>query len=167
MKTFTKPQDWLIPTMIILIFFIVVLVIVVFMGKLPGKGSGVLEIQDSVSGKVYSRYPLGKDSDFSIEFIHSVNMSPVMDTFKAEGKQISLIASRFFTYGAGMPAELEEGLTLEHHDGALVITGYNRKFNELNYIVGTVSDHLLFINGKTISLRDLCGRNAHVRIKVK
>jgi hypothetical protein len=32
--------------------------------------------------------------------------------------------------------------------------------------VGTVSDHILYINGQAISLRELCGRNAHITIGV-
>jgi hypothetical protein len=33
--------------------------------------------------------------------------------------------------------------------------------------VGTVSDHLLTIGGETVSLRDLCGRNAHIVVKIE
>ena len=38
-------------------------------------------------------------------------------------------------------------------------------FNDVNYIVGTISDHILFINNEIISLKDLCGKNAHITIR--
>jgi len=129
--------------------------------------SAVLEILDSASGKVYGRWPLKDGAEFAIEFIHSVNQSPVRDTFKAAGKGIQPVSARFYSFGAGMQADLEEGQTLSRDNDALVITGFNRTFTELNYIVGTVSDHLLFVNGETVSLRDLCGRNAHITLRIK
>jgi hypothetical protein len=33
--------------------------------------------------------------------------------------------------------------------------------------VGTVSDHILYIGDEQISLRDRCGRNAHITVWVK
>jgi hypothetical protein len=133
----------------------------------PGLRDGqVLEIRDAESGKVYGRWPLEDNEEFSIEFIHSVNQSPVREFFGAENGMIRLRAVRFFSFGAGMKSDLEGGLTFNRDGDAMVISGYTTTFkdNELNYIVGTVSDHLLYINGDTISLRQLCGRNAHINI---
>jgi len=129
----------------------------------------VLEIRDSDSGKVYGRWPLEENGEFSIEFIHSVNQSPVREFYSAENGMIRLRTVRFFSFGAGMQSDLEGGLTLSRDGDAMVISGYTTTFKdkELNYIVGTVSDHLLFINNETISLRQLCGRNAHINIHLK
>jgi len=78
------------------------------------------------------------------------------------------IATRFFSFGAGMQSDLEGDLTISRDGDAMVISGYKTSFKELNYIVGTVSDHLLFIydktNIETVSLRELCGKNAHINI---
>jgi hypothetical protein len=105
--------------------------------------------------------------EFAVEFIHSVNQSPVRDTFGVEGVLIRPRSVRFFSFGAGMQTDLEEGQTLTRDGDAMVISGFKSSFRELNYIVGTVSDHLLFVNGETVSLRDLCGRNAHITISIK
>jgi len=132
----------------------------------PEQAGRVLEIRNGDSGKVYGRWPLEENGEFSIEFIHSVNQSPVREFYIVENGMIRLWAVRFFSFGAGMKSDLEGGLTFSRDGDAMVISGYTTTFkdNELNYIVGTVSDHLLFINGETISLRDLCGRNAHINI---
>jgi len=127
----------------------------------------VLEIKDAYSGKVYGRWPLEENGEFSIEFIHSVNQSPVREFFGAEDGMIRVRAVRFFSFGAGMQSDLDGGLTFSRDGDAMVLSGYKTSHKELNYIVGTVSDHVLFINGETISLRQLCGRNAHINIRIK
>jgi len=134
-----------------------------------GQKGVFLEIRDADSGKVYGRWPLEENDEFSIEFIHSVNQSPVREFYGAENGMIRLRAVRFYSFGAGMKSDLEGGLSFSRDGDAMIISGYTTTFkdNELNYIVGTVSDHLLFINGETISLRQLCGRNAHINIRIK
>jgi hypothetical protein len=139
------------------------------------RGGQVLEIRDAETGKVYGRWPLEENGEFAIEFIHSVNQSPVREFYSAENGVIRLNSVRFFSFGAGMKSDLDGGLSFSRDGDAMVISGYTKTFkdNELNYIVGTVSDHLLFICDKdktiveTVSLRELCGRNAHINIHLK
>ncbi|MCL2070354.1 MAG: DUF1850 domain-containing protein [Treponema sp.] len=101
------------------------------------KDSLVLELRDFNSGRVLQSWHLKEGSEFAIEFIHSVNMSPARDSFI-----------------------IEEGLIR-------LADGFNTSIKELNYIVGTVSDHLLFINGESFSLRDLAGINAKITIRLR
>ena len=126
-----------------------------------------IEIANASTGMVYGRLPIEDGGEFAIEFIHSVNNSPVRETFKVEGKRIKPEAVRFFSFGAGMQTELEEGMSMSRDGDAMIITGFPRAFGELNYIIGTVSDHLLLLDGQIISLREMCGKNAHVTIRVR
>ncbi|GHV67725.1 hypothetical protein AGMMS49928_05410 [Spirochaetia bacterium] len=127
----------------------------------------LLVLGDAVSGKVYGSWPLADGGEFAIEFIHSVNQSPVRETFKRDGKIFRPVETRFSSFGAGMQTEPGEGEVMSRDGDFLIITGFTRSFDELNYIVGTVSDHVLYINGGELSLRDLCGKNAHVNIHIK
>jgi hypothetical protein len=77
------------------------------------------------------------------------------------------VKSRFYSFGAGMQTELEEGQQISRDGDAYVITGFNQTFTELNYIIGTVSDHLILIDEERISLRDLCGMNTHVTLRIR
>ena len=131
------------------------------------QNSRVLEIRNSATGRTYGRWSLEEGGEFAIEFIHSVNQSPVKETFYIEERMIRLRELRFYSYGAGMPSNLEEGQELSRDGDAMFITGFNTSFRELNFIVGTVSDHLFFINGEILSLRDLCGKNAHITISLR
>ena len=89
------------------------------------------------------------------------------DTFRINGQLIQPVATRFFGFGAGMQTSLETGQRMERDGDALIITGFTQNFPALNYIVGTVSDHVLYIQDVALSLRDLCGRNAHITVQVK
>ena len=126
----------------------------------------VLVIRDSGSGKVYGEWVL-ENEEFSIEFIHSVNQSPVREKFKVDGTMIQPCEVRFYSFGAGMESEPEQGRTMSRDGDALLISGAYAPHSVLNYIVGTVSDHLLLIDDKSISLRELCGKNAHISIQIK
>ena len=142
--------------------------LIFFRNSLGADKSGqVLEICDAVSGKMYGKWPLEQNGEFSVEFVHSVHQSPVRETFQSDGRIIRPRLVRFSSFGAGMQSDVGEGQILTRDGDAMTISGFSTSFKELNYIVGTVSDHLLFINNETYSLRDMCGRNAHITIRVK
>ena len=101
---------------------------------------------------------------FSIEFIHSVNKSPVIDYYEARGKDFYLTQTLYYSYGAGVQTELNPGEVMTTTpDGGMLISNINIKGTGTPHLIGTVSDHILVIGGRTISLRDLCGRNAMVK----
>ena len=125
----------------------------------------ILVVRDADTGRIYmvSRCPDG--TEFLVEFTHSVNLSPVIDTFRAENGEIRAVKAKFYAFGAGMPTELNPGESFAFtEDGAMEITGITTVYDSLNYIVGTVYDYYLTIGGETVNLRELCGRNAHVEI---
>jgi len=125
----------------------------------------VLVVRDADTGRIYmvSRCPDG--TEFLVEFTHSVNLSPVIDTFRAENGEIRAVKAKFYAFGAGMPTELNPGESFSFtEDGAMEITGITTVYDSLNYIVGTVFDYYLTIGGETVNLREMCGRNAHVEI---
>ena len=49
----------------------------------------------------------------------------------------------------------------------MIIGNIEMKMNDLTYIVGTVYDHILDINGEKIILNELCGKNAKVHFSVQ
>jgi hypothetical protein len=124
----------------------------------------VLVVTDT--GHIFWQKNVREGDEFAVEFIHSVNQTPVRDTFRVEGLLIRPVSTLFYNFGAGMQSDLSKGQRLSRQGDALVISGFTQTFNELNFIVGTVSDHLFFFGEEEISLRDLCGRNAHVTFRV-
>lgn len=127
------------------------------------ENKGVLVLKDSDTKKTYARYKLDEGDAFSITFVHSVNKSPVTESYTIKDGRIYLTECRYYAFGAGVATALEEGQTLRYdEDGAMVISNINTLISNLIYVVGTISDHVLEINEETVSLRELCGQNSRV-----
>ncbi|MGB4589682.1 MAG: DUF1850 domain-containing protein [Clostridiaceae bacterium] len=127
-----------------------------------------LMIYDADTKEVFASWRVDEGSRFSVEFIHSVNKSPVKDEFEIRSNEIYAYKTTYSSFGAGVQTELREGESLSYNEeGDMVITGFDMMFVELNIIVGTVSDHILFINGEEFSLTELCGKNKAIVIDIR
>lgn len=122
----------------------------------------------SETDKIIRSFDGSEGAEFSVEFIHSVNKSPVKDVFKVVNGELVADRTIYSAFGAGVQTEILDGQTLEFdEDGNMVVSGFGTVFPRVDYLVGTVSDHILEIQGESISLRDLCGRNAHVYFELR
>lgn len=127
-----------------------------------------LLLYDSDTGKVYGEFSVGEGSEFAVEFIHSVNKKPLIDVYVIKNEEIYVDRTIYAAFGAGVQSELEDGQTLEYDEkGNIVVSGFDTPFPKVTYVVGTVSDHILHIGGESISLTELCGKNAHVTFELK
>ncbi|MBP5244937.1 MAG: DUF1850 domain-containing protein [Clostridia bacterium] len=127
-----------------------------------------LVIYNGESKEIYGTYDIYDGMEFSVEFVHSVNKSPVRDFFVVRGNKLYAEKTVYSAFGAGVQTEIEEGQTLTFdEDGNMVVEGFDTEFDKIKYIVGTVSDHLLTIEGKTVSMTEMCGKNAHVVFEIK
>lgn len=122
-----------------------------------------LVLRNGDTGEEYARFRVSEGDEFSVMFIHSVNQYPLTDVYQIRDHKIYVIRTIYYTFGAGVQTEIEEGQTLEYgENGEMIVSGFNQEMPYLSYIVGTVSDHTLTIHGEEISLRELCGRNSKV-----
>ena len=122
----------------------------------------------SDTNKIIASFDGSEGTEFSVEFIHSVNKSPVKDVFAVRNGELVADRTIYSAFGAGVQTEILEGQKLEFDDeGNMVVSGFGTVFPRVDYLVGTVSDHILEIQGEYISLRDLCGRNAHVYFELR
>lgn len=122
-----------------------------------------LTLRNGDTREVYARYRIAEGDEFSVGFIHSVNKSPLTDVYQIKDHKIYVVRTIYYGFGAGVQTELEDGQTLSYgENGEMIISGFDRELPHLSYMVGTVSDHVLTVHGKELSLRDLCGRNSAV-----
>lgn len=128
-----------------------------------------LTVRNAETGQLYARYPISNGDWFSIGFIHSVNKSPLTDYYEIRDDKIFVEKTVYYGFGAGVQTEIEDGQTLEYgEDGSMIVSGFHKEIPDLVYIVGTVSDHTLVVNGgEEISLRELCGRHSKVRFSIE
>ncbi len=126
-----------------------------------------LRLTDRENGREYARFDLNENETFSITFIHSVNQSPVTDYYRREKDTFVLYATKFHAYGAGIPESWPEGAIVETSTDGIYVHNLHIPFSDFTYIVGTVSDHTLIIGTESVSLRQLCGKNAEVLFTLK
>ena len=133
------------------------------------KDKGVkLALCYSETDKVIELYDVKNGDEFSVEFIHSVNNSPVKDVFVIKDNKIFADRTVYSSFGAGVQTEVEDGQTLGYDEkGNMVVSGFDIEFERVKYIVGTVSDHILEIGTECVSLREMCGKNAHVYFEIR
>ena len=133
---------------------------------LPGcarEEGGRLVLSDPATGQVYAAYPMEDGDEFSVEFIHSVNKSPVRDYYSCRADGIWNTRCVYYGFGAGVEEILLEGETLSYgEDGEMIVSGIDHKLDRMVLVVGTISDHTLRVGEETVSLRDLCGRSSKV-----
>lgn len=119
-------------------------------------------------GQVYLKLPIREKEEFSIEFVHSVNKSPVIDYYTVKDGDIYVTSTKYYSFGAGVQTELEGDQKLIHtDDGGMLVTGIDQRMEPLSYVVAMVSDHVLTHRNQRYSLEKLCGRGALVDIQVK
>ena len=132
------------------------------------KGDKKIVLCYSDTDEIIASFEGDEGSEFSVEFIHSVNKSPVKDIFVIRDNKIYADRTVYSAFGAGVQTEVEEGQTLEYDEnGNMIVSGFDIEFPKVKYIVGTVSDHVLEFRGESISLTALCGRNAHVYFELR
>ena len=123
-----------------------------------------LTVRDRDTGALYDRYPMREGDRFSVGFKHSINLSPVIDIYEIEGTDIYVEETIYYHFGAGVQTQLNEGETLTYgEDGSMIVGNIHQLRNNVGYIVGTVYDHMLTVNGQEINLRQLCGKNTAIR----
>ena len=85
-----------------------------------------------------------------------------------EGGNIYVTKTTYYGFGAGVQTQLNEGESFSYGDkGEMIVSNINKKIDHLTYFVGTISDHILRIEDKEISLTNLCGKNTHIEFIVK
>ena len=132
---------------------------------LPGCSAegGHLVLSDPATGRVYASYPAREGDEFSVEFIHSVNKSPVRDYYQCRTDGIWNTRCVYYGFGAGVEEILLEGERLDYgEDGEMIVSNIEHRLDPMILVVGTISDHTLRIGEETVSLRDLCGRSSKV-----
>ena len=130
-------------------------------------GGTRLVICDRDTNKKYASYAVRQGEEFSISFIHSVNVTEVTDVYYVDGKTIVCDKCIYSSFGAGMPTEWEENWQVSYEGDKMTISGLDIRQKEVTYIVGTVYDHVLHLGGEDIVLNELCGKNAEITLKIK
>ncbi|NCB30338.1 MAG: DUF1850 domain-containing protein [Clostridia bacterium] len=146
----------------LLISFIVLLALL-FVGFAPLMDG--LTVRDGRTGKLLLALPIRQEETFSIRYIHSVNLSPVIDTLQWSGQDLVLRTTLFSDYGWGMPVLADGiGTHFEHTPDGFLISGIDKAQASVPILLQQVPDHHILYRGREISLLKLAGSGAFLRI---
>ncbi|NLB53777.1 MAG: DUF1850 domain-containing protein [Syntrophomonadaceae bacterium] len=111
--------------------------------------------------------PLWQNKEFTIEYLHSVNKTPVQEHFTpAPDNNIILTGTEFRSLGVGTPFLSEEG-QLVNDQGVYSLTGMNRSFKKISYVPLAFTRHTLLAAGRKVYFSDYFtdGKIVEVRIE--
>jgi hypothetical protein len=128
----------------------------------------VLEVRHGETGRLLWEQKVVAGDRFTVSFLHSVARSQVDETYVVEaGGRMVLTESVYYSFGAGLPFDLDPGQKFELRDGQLFLTGLNRQIGELWLAVGTIARHQLIVRGEIIPLSSLAKPGDPVVISIK
>ncbi|MFV9510645.1 DUF1850 domain-containing protein [Tepidibacillus sp. LV47] len=129
----------------------------------------MLTLIEGDSGKILLRIPINGNDRFSIEYIHSIHKTPVIDTFYIDSNQNIIVdQTTFDTYGVGMPSDVEKGETFTIKNGKFVLNHLNRVLPYFDLRVGQViANHQFIVHQRKIPLAKLTRPGNWVRFKVQ
>ena len=95
-----------------------------------------------------------------------MNKTPVTDIYQIREGDIYLTGNIYYSFGAGVPTEIYEGQTLSYgENGEMIISNMDTLIPDLVYIIGTVTDYYVSVNGsEKVCMQDRYGTNKHIRI---
>ena len=87
-------------------------------------------------GQTDRSIPLGQSRIFSLRYTHSVEKTPVVETFRVlDDGRLLLISTAYKSYGVGLPSLPSEG-KLTIRDGWFVLENLQREYRDIRLRVG-------------------------------
>lgn len=116
----------------------------------------LLVIRDGKTGQLLWHAEVKQGEIFTLQWLHSINGTPVIETYTVDGERLVLTAMRFKDYGVGIPTELAPGERIVQQDGFFYVTGMHRVHETLNLSVAqVVQSQVLEWRGNKIPLSDI------------
>lgn len=103
---------------------------------------------------------------FDIQWIHSVTLQPVVETYRLEAPgKIPIVKMVFDEFGPNLPAHPEFNQYWIIEDNKFTVMGYDLIFEKVPVTIGAViADHTLVYNGIKTPLKDVYRPGGYVEI---
>ncbi len=110
--------------------------------------------------------PLRDGEEFTIKYIHSVDLLPVYEIYYARDQQIYLKETHFYNFGAGMGLLEGRGSYMEEND-LLKIVGIDEKIGYFVLRTGRIADQRLIHRENVYALTDYFDQDARLLFEIK
>lgn len=125
----------------------------------------LLQVVNVRTGQVMLEVPLEAGERFTLQYRHSVQLTPVRETFVVEDGQMVLRETEYGALGVGLPYGAEGRFELRE-DGRFNLFGLNRRFVKVCVWVSEIAHHRLEVRGKEFDLPLLIGDGILVEIRL-
>jgi len=145
---------------IIFALLMIVVLIYIFSDLKIARGKILVILNEESGVEHFLKIP---DSQFTLNFIHSVHHTPVYEIFEIDEKNnIILKETRFYSLGVGMPYS-DEGGTFTNNNGEFVLN-FSRKFANLCFRVSPIPQHAIEIGDKKYPLLNFAEPEQRIKI---
>lgn len=129
-------------------YIVILIIIFIVIGIVLLMPTKILLAQDYKTGEYLKSWKVKNGESFTIEYIHSVQLTPVTETYSIDDNNIILRETGFNSYGAGLPATTPYKFE---------ITGTGFRIYDINEIM----DYLVYRTGAERANHKLIYRNKH------
>lgn len=137
---------------------IILAVIILILYRFP-----VLMLQEVNTGKIIFINPAKINSQFTMKWMHSVELQPWEENFIIDKNlNILLSSTRFKSFGAGVPESA--GTKTELKDGYVVFSGINKKMPQLIYGISNYAKHTFYYDDMEIKLYEIVENGNSIKI---
>ena len=101
--------------------------------------------------KIITSVPAKKNLPLVINFIHSVQKTPVIEELEFDGENFILLRTKYKSHGVGLPF-LESDGNFREENGIFIMDNMNRKIKNLELRTGVGTQLTIFLDGKEFKL---------------
>ncbi len=125
-----------------------------------------LFLQDFHRQETIGVVPLNITDSFSVEWVHSVELTPWRETYQVDWiKGMELAETSFRSFGAGVPTDFS-GDQLSVRDGWITVSGIHEQRDSVLYLV-TRDDYKLLVGTQVWKLSDVLPLGTSLELSVK
>ena len=126
----------------------------------------VLLAREFKEDDVLKLWRVDQGQEFTIKYTHSVEKSPVTETYKIDGDDIILLETTFKSFGAGLPATTP--YTFEIVDDTFRIYDIDEKMKSVMYRTGAeIANHEVLIGDESYSFLSFSKKRARVEFTTR
>lgn len=124
----------------------------------------LLQVVDIKNDRVVLEFPFRQGEDLTLEYTHSVQLTPVREIFRVQDGQLVLVETVYESLGVGLPYGAEGNF--ENREGKFFLRGLSRHFSRVSLWVSPIPAQRLKVKGREFPLLDLVGPDTLVEIRV-
>ncbi len=127
-----------------------------------------LVLTERKSGKILFAESVRTGDEFAVSYLHSVNKSEITDVFRIRPDGgIGLAKTVYYSFGAGVATEAEDGSVMRVYDDRLEIEFFDRLIPDYLLFVGIEAEHTFSMGSIRIPLARLTEPQRTVRFTVR